>query len=392
MTSRANIPPIQSVTRILIVKLADLGDAILATPAINAIRGAYPDARIDVLTTPIGADILAMCPAVDRLILFPKSLFDRPAGVLKPGNGSELMRLGWRLRRGKYDAVVLLHHLTTSFGAAKFRILARASGSGIIAGLDNGRGAFLTHRAVDYGFGARAEWEYGLEIAATIGGLGGPVSNLVIPESALVRAKTLLKSHEVSTPFVVIHPGVGGYSLARRWPIERFAEVVRSLTSRERIATVVAGTGRERANALPLLHLPGVVDFMGETTVASLAGVLSMSALVIGGDSGICHLAAALGKPTISIFGPSNHRAWSPIPVRPADVDATKSGTLNVILRSDVPCSPCFYVGYGLGRPDGCALRTCLREVTSEQVVNAAVEQLMRANPSLARESSMSSP
>ncbi|HLI51822.1 MAG TPA: glycosyltransferase family 9 protein [Thermomicrobiaceae bacterium] len=390
MTNHSTTPPIPGVNRILIVKLADLGDAVLATPAINAVRKSYPAARVDLLTTPIGADVLAMCPAIDRLIAFPKSLFDRPAGLLKPANTSELVSLCWGLRRGTYDALVLLHHLTTSFGAAKFRMLARASGAGVVAGLDNGRGGFLTHRAIDYGFGARSEWEYGIEIAAAIGGVGDAESNLIIPEAALLRAKTLLKSHDVSTPFVVIHPGVGGFSSARRWPIERFVDVSRNLTSRGRVAVVVVGTRQERASALPLLKESGVIDLMGETTVASLAGVLSMCELVIGADSGICHLGAALGIATISIFGPSNHRAWRPI--RTARTYTATSESSNLVLRSGIPCSPCFYVGYELGRPEGCALRTCLREVASEQVVNAAMRQLTRVNSRIVGDNNACSP
>lgn len=364
--------PVMDLKRILIVKLADLGDAVLAAPAISAIRNTFPKARLDVLTTPVGAEVLALCPAIDRLITFPKSLFDRPTGILKPANGTKLIRLGWRLRRGRYDALVLLHHLTTPFGARKFQALARASGAPIVAGLDNGRGGFLTRGATDYGFGERAEWEYGVEIAKTIGGEPGSDPYFVVPEAARIRAEMILRSHGLSKPFVIIHPGVGRYSLARRWPIERFAEVAASLIAQESVSVAAVGTRDERVASLQLLAEAGVVDLMGETSVASLAAILSSARVVIGADSGICHLAAALGTPTISIFGPSNHRAWSPIGSTARAGDTPRPQDRHVVLRSAIPCSPCFYVGYELGRPDGCRLRTCLQQVTSVGVSEAA--------------------
>ncbi|MBX6342100.1 MAG: glycosyltransferase family 9 protein, partial [Thermomicrobiaceae bacterium] len=222
--------PIGSPARILVVRLADLGDALLATPAVHALRETFPSARIDVLAAPSGAEVFDLCPAVDRVVRFPKRLFDQPAGLARPANAWLLARLAASLRLARYDAVVLLHHLTTRFGARKFRALCLATGAPIRAGLDNGWGTFLTHRALDLGFGARPEWRYALDVAAALGAHTADTRpRLAVPNAAREAARDLLASRGVAGEYVVIHPAVGGYSPARAWPRERFAEVARRL-------------------------------------------------------------------------------------------------------------------------------------------------------------------
>src|SRR6266571_4477005 len=141
--------------RILVVKLADLGDLLTATPALRALRLRFPTAQIDALVTPNSAVVLSGLDSVDSAVAFDKFVFDRQRDVL--GSLPTALALGRQLRAERYDALVLLHHLTTAFGVAKYAALSLASGAPIRAGLDNGRGRFLTHRAADDGFGERHE-------------------------------------------------------------------------------------------------------------------------------------------------------------------------------------------------------------------------------------------
>src|SRR5690348_12350697 len=122
----AQPPPIKGLKRILVIKLADLGDAIIATAAIAALRAAYPNAQIDVLTTSNGATIFQLCPAINHIIEIDKHAFDDPRGLLRPLNAARLARVIARLRVERYGAVVLLQHLTTNFGALKYRWLCHA--------------------------------------------------------------------------------------------------------------------------------------------------------------------------------------------------------------------------------------------------------------------------
>src|SRR5919201_1114472 len=148
--------------RILVVKLATLGDLLTATPALRALRTAFPAAHIGVLTTPGSAVAALGLDSVDSVHHFEKAKFDRPRDAL--GRLPQATGLARRLRAGGWDGLVLLHHLTTPFGVAKYAALCLASGAPVRVGLDNGRGWFLTHTAEDRGFGWRHEVDYSLDV------------------------------------------------------------------------------------------------------------------------------------------------------------------------------------------------------------------------------------
>src|SRR5438067_12213135 len=102
---------------ILVIKMAGIGDLLLATPALRALRETYPPARIDLLVTPTSAGLLNDWEVIDNVIVLDKYLFDYPQQLLK--NPLNLLKLGplWHdLRGGQYDAVILMHHLTLFFG------------------------------------------------------------------------------------------------------------------------------------------------------------------------------------------------------------------------------------------------------------------------------------
>lgn len=364
--------------RFLIIKLADLGDAVLALPALQALRRTYPQAEIDVLTTPVGSHVFRLSPAVDQVIVLEKSRYDRPAQAIDPRGWLPLLRLALRLRRSRYDAAILLHHLTLPFGRLKYRALLRATGAPVRAGIDNGTGAFLSHTVPDLGFGAKPEWQYALDAVKTVGVVaGGGPPQLELPDEARREAASLLDSCSGDGPLVVLHPGVGPYGPGRAWPPERFGALARGLLAAG-CRVVVTGTERERPLAGPALAVNGVLDLVGRTGIATLAAVLERARLVIGADNGVLHLASAVGTPVLAIFGPSNIDAWAPYGAVLHSVhDALPRAVSSIALHADLPCSPCFYVGYRLGRPAGCSRRTCLDAITPEAVLEIARAMLV---------------
>jgi len=362
--------------KILVVKLADIGDAIGTLPALRGLRAAFPEATIAALVTPGGArEVLAHEPAVSHVHTLAKDAFDSLRGAAHPRVLAALARFGAGLRRERYDAVILLHHLTTAAGAAKYRALALATGAPIRAGLDNGRGDWLTHAAPDHGFGAVPEWSYWLRVVAALGVAppADPRPTITPPADAHDRARALVPD---DAPFVALHPGVGAFAPARQWPPERLAAVGKGLHA-EGYALVVTGgpdDAARQASRVLREHLGDTpaLDLTGRADILATAAVYARAALWVGSENGAAHLAAAVGAPSVVVFGPSNAAAWSPYGAaewHPGDdLAALPPDARTVVVRDPVPCSPCFYTGFTLGRPGGCPSRTCLAGVGAGDV------------------------
>jgi lipopolysaccharide heptosyltransferase II len=361
--------------RILVVKLATIGDLLLATPALRALRETYPQARIDLLVTPASAGLLDDWEVIDHVIVLDKYLFDYPQQLFKnPRNLLRFRPLWHTLREGDYDAVLLLHHLTLFFGRLKHQLLMRATGAKWRVGLDNGHGWFLNVRVKDRGFGAMHEAEYNLAVAEAV---GATTSNkqLTVPINAEERqqARQLVYGDKqpasVKRPIIAMHPGSGGYSAARRWAPERFAQLADTLYHDVGGQLLLMGGPEETElhhyiMGMMQSDMP-VRSFAGKGSIRVAAAMLAEADLFVGNDAGPMHLATAVGTPTVAIFGLSNSAAWGPY-------TGGAPGQQAVVVKLDLPCMPCFYRGHDLGTPEGCMTRDCLAWLGVDPVVVAA--------------------
>ncbi|MBK6769107.1 MAG: glycosyltransferase family 9 protein [Ardenticatenales bacterium] len=395
--------PARAQRHILVVKLADLGDAILTTPTLDALRRRWPDAVLDVLTTPQAAVAFhasGLVDAVHAVDVHRRAPGAAPNAIRRAIAVVGLVR---RLRRTRYDAVALCHPLVTRRGAVKHAALVLSIGAPVRAGLvapGSRRGWFLTHRAVDPGYDRAHIADAMLGVAAAIGAPSGAARLRFVPGDAAERAADGLLATDgraaahgrpsaaatglsavardtgrLDGCTVAIHPGAGVYSPARRWSPERFAEVAQALAAAG-ARIVLVGTDGDggadvRASGAPIDH-----DLTGATDVRTLAAVLQRCHLVVANDGGVAHLAAAVGTPVVAVFGPSNDVAWRPWPP-----DRPGAPSPHRVVALDVPCRPCFYVGHRLGRPAGCATRDCLRWLGADRVVAAAFDALAAAIP-----------
>jgi len=392
--------------RILAVKLADFGDALLTTPAIRRLRRALPAARIDVLTTPIGAVAYRHSGLVDDVLVFEKTAYDRVGGAL--ARPLAPIRLGRGLRARRYDAVALLHPLTTRFGAVKHAGLVLATGAPVRAGLarlGSRRAWFLTHAAEDVGYDRAHVVEAAVAVVeALIAALphppagrpadGAPVASAnVAPGSpgtivgwdrslafvpgaaAEAAADALLAALPADgRPRVAIHPGTGAYSPARRWSAEGFATVADGLAD-DGAHVVLVGTAADGAEAVRARCRRPVVDLAGRTDLPTLGALLARMDLLVGNDSGVTHLATAVGTPVVAVFGPSNAGAWGPW-WPGVDRDGRPAPSPHRVVHLALPCQPCFYAGHRLGDRRGCATRDCLAWLPPSRVLAAARESL----------------
>lgn len=360
----------------LIVKLADIGDLLTITPALERLRDAHPAAVIHVLTTAHSAPVLDGTGLADAVFHFDKFAFDRPADLIRPAN----LRAGWRLfrhiRRERYNAILILHHLTTPFGALKYAVLALSAGAPRRVGLDNGRGWFLNERVPDGGFGVQHEVACWLDVVhqALRQEPDKPYSPTHHPMHAGIsdEDRAWLTQHVPANeggPRIALHPGSGGFSPARRWEPESFARLADALHERHSAQIVIVGGPDD--NTAPVLeamqHRP--LDLTAQTILGQLAAVLESCDVFVGADSGVMHLAAAAGTRVAAIFGPSNADAWGPWAKQAR------------VVRSGPLCSPCSYVRSTVGQREGCPARTCMHMVMPEQVF-AAVEGLLQGDTS----------
>lgn len=346
--------------RILLVQLADIGDLILTTPAIHALRQALPDAHITLLTSAHAARILE-AGFVDECLTFDRQATNSSLAFFMP-------RTLWRvfaLRQAPYDAVVFFHHFTLRLGTLKFALLAWASGARRRLGLDNGKGWFLTERLPDKGFGARHQAQYWLDLVGMLGASTTPARAHVALDGGVLPIATTTHKR------IIIHAGSGGYSPARRWLPEYFAQVADTLHEHYQAQIVLVGTPEDGAAEVQKHMKTRPINLTGKTTLTQLADVIRSADLYIGADSGVMHLAAAVRTPTIALFGSSNPQAWG----------AWSPQGTTAILQSQAICSPCSYVGQGIGARNGCAARTCMKALTPAQVLDTAHTLLSEQTP-----------
>jgi len=326
--------------KILVVNVNWVGDVIFSSPIFRALKENYPSARISCLAVPRVKDILESCPYLDQVIVYDEEGTDR--GPLAK------LRLIWRLRREKFDAVFLLHRSWTR------ALLVFGAGIPVRVGYDTKkRGIFLTHKIAPLDPGAHRRDHY-LQV---IEGFGVQVKDrsceLKVSESAGAEVEKILLQNGLSAgeKFVVINTG-GNWDL-KRWPKENWAELIKILASRLKLAMVIPGANKDIALAETIAQAAGVktIVLAGQTNLKQLIALMAKAAAVVSADSGPMHIANCVGTPLAAIFGPT----------RPETTGPRGKGKF-VILQKDVKCNraPC----YNLTCPDN----VCMQAVTPEEV------------------------
>jgi heptosyltransferase-2 len=350
---------------ILVLLFGDLGDTLLTVPALRAVRRRYPHSHLIVMAKAAPGQYVLDLGLADELIDVDKHALDRPRSLVNPTTAASLLRLAKGLRRQDIDQLLIFQHLTTRWGSLKYALLSLVTGATVRAGLDNGRGWFLTHRVLDRGFGATHESQYWLRVAALVGAEGDATLEAAVSEDDQRDAVVLLREAGVkSESILAIHPGVGWFGPGRQWGPSRFAETAELLLRQLPLECVLVGSDTDQdAAAVVAAHLgPNVKNLVGRTTTGQLGAVLQRCKLLLSNDGGVAHLAAAVQTPTLTVFGPSNDAAWRPL-----------SGE---VISSDVPCRPCFYRDFEIGLRHGCATRECLALITPAAVAERALALL----------------
>jgi lipopolysaccharide heptosyltransferase I len=365
--------------RILLIKPSALGDVIHALPILAKLRARYPTARIDWLLTPAIADLVQHHPALSNAVSFDRHTLARLGRSWSATRG--LFQLVTTLRRNRYDLVIDLH------GQFRFALLTLVSGARTRIGFDRPsrsarrRSRPLVPAAYRHGWtgareGAWLAYSHRIPIPTLdvhaidrylwLGPLlgldpGPPEFHVPIPPAAEDRMDEVLAQHDLAgKPLAVLVPGTIWQT--KHWHVEGFAALGRHLLATGR-AVVLAGAAKEQARCQAVAAgCPGVCNLSGQTSLSELAALIRRADVCVTNDSGSMHLAAALGRRVVGVFGPTD-----PLWVGPY-------GQPEGVVRAEVPCAPCY-----LRKLRACNYgHRCMQEVTAAMVIER-VERTLAA-------------
>ncbi len=344
----------QEPTSILAIKLVGLGDTVLMLTAIDRLREHIPNTRISVLVTPLSSGILDGQPQIDEVIVY--DVLGKDKGI------AGFLGLLRHLKRLRPDCTIDFeqHFQSTA-------ILAYLVGSPRRIGLyyhDNPRRLLFTdpvflnpncHMVTSYvrllePLGITAKQPDHLVPVAV-----GPEDRTIVDawmESLKLDGRSLIG----------IHTGSGIRAPAKRWPLERFVELIASLVSMGS-AVILTGNSKEHSHCQQIVRLVGnehVHNTAGRFSIKQTAHLVARCDLFISNDTGPMHIAAAMGTPTIGLFGPESPERYCPVGMR------------NRSIYQGASCSPCVEIYRGFA-PD-CNRPVCMENITVEDVLKAVAE------------------
>jgi heptosyltransferase III len=341
-----------SVRSVLMVRLRSIGDTVLTTASLAALRRFLPDATIHVLLEDWVAPVLEGSRLINRVITIPRH------------SNAARARIARELHRQHYDVVYNLHGGTTA------TFLTRATGARQRVGYEHYQYARLHNHVAP----APAEiWKRkplhsAEQQLALLGWTGVPVTDrpgtqLPVSERSLRSIRNRLAQHDVdeAQPLAMIHPAAAMET--KRWAMENFASVVEEVTSRG--LTPVAITSPNEKPLLDSLIAESSSRLIGfcDLSLPEVAALASSAKLFVGNDSGVAHIAAAVGAPCVVVFGSSNVAHWRPWTTTP-----------NEVVREEMPCQPCHgYFCSQFEKPE------CIMRVPVERVVGA-IHRLLHAS------------
>ncbi len=332
---------------ILIIRLSSIGDIVHCTPVATALKAAWPDCKITWLVGEVAADLLRYNPYIDEIIIWSRERFEKYLRAFEFRKAFELWQdLQRRLSAKTFYAVLDVHGLFLT------GMIASKTQTGRRIGMRQAREfntLFMTETAEPLGKHITDKY---LGLLKPLGIT--PVNNkmtVIVPEVVKQFTKSFLKSKAIGPyeKYAVILPGTTW--TAKNWPASYFAETLRFICKDFKIvlcggkAEINLGREIEKKAGVP------VVNAIGQTAILEMAGIIEQACVVIGGDTGPLHIAAALGIPTVALFGPTDPAIYAPL------------GPKNAVLFNRLMCSYC----HKTKCPKGDA--NCMSSITPEKVV-----------------------
>lgn len=324
-----------------------LGDAVLALPALAAIRRHFKDAHLTIAAAPSVA------------ALFREETDVRPDRVVElPATTRGIVAM---LKGGGFDLGILLPNSFRSAWQFRLARLPERWGYGTA-----GRGLLLTRRS-RRPRGTVHQADYFRDLVRGLGIPCGDDPPRLTPSGVSAeRGRLLMIRHgRVPTPPVVGFAPGAAYGQAKQWPPARMAEVMARLVRDHRATCVIVGALHDRAAAREIeswlrAHAPDaldrIIDMVGRTSLGALAGISAQCRVFVSNDSGAMHLAAAIGRPVVAIFGPTDERVTRPVGA-------------HEVITEPVFCRPCLLRDCPIDH-------RCMKRITVDRVLTAVTSRL----------------
>lgn len=338
----------KTIVSILIIRLDRIGDMVVSTPAIKVLKQLFPQSKISILLRPKIASLAKLIPEIEEVIIYRG--FCSCLGILK--------------QRQFSLAVDLLMDYSI-----KTALLANFSGAKIKAGFDlEGRGLLfdislrpsdeqkeISKHLLDL-IGAVAT-----ETGSKVEKILDPFPHLIVSTSQQSFAQDFLNKQGIGQQELVLGIAPGAKFPSQCWPIENFAKLADKISNKYKAKIIIIGSVQEghlikRFFSLAKTTPIQVVEF----PLDKLAAVISKTHLLICNNSGILHIASALGIPTVSTMGPTEPYLWWP------------QGRDDIVIRKDLACSPC--------NRSFCSRHDCMRLITIEEMLKAVDIQMEKIN------------
>jgi len=341
---------------ILVIRPSSIGDIIMAMPMLGTLRKAYPDANIAWLVDPGAIDLLRFNPALDEVVPWDKS---RWKALFKKGHIFSLIRevmLFSKDMRSRHIDLVL-----EAQGLLRSRILAWLSGARERVGFESGEpGRFLMTRIISRGPSNKrmgSEYLYMMEALGLSPESSG--TSPILSHDDLVSGKRMIREIGINGGYATIFPFTTRPQ--KHWVRERWALLAMAIRENFDLPVVMLGGPQDIEEASYIHSCAGdnLLDLTGKTTLAQSAAIVSKSALAVGVDTGLTHMAVAFNRPTVAIFGATCPYLYS-------------GNEKALVLYEKLPCSPC-------KRSPTCDGEfMCMKKIGTQDVLNAA--QSLMAN------------
>ena len=339
--------------KILVVNLGGIGDILLSTPALRALKARFSKTEISMLVIRRVYEVTKGLPYIDKVYILEYSAF----GFLK--NFFTLAAL----RKEHFDLLINMRTIVSQRSAREMEFLLNIINPKLRAGRDtDGMAKFFDFKIPEKLSGEKYEMDYDIEMVTALGAEVRDRSiDFKIDEKSINKIEKILQAEGVSgnTLLIGIHPG--GLP-AHRWPIDNFSKIIAEINKKIPSRFVIGGGKNESALAKKLIETVNLkmIDLCGELTIKELGALIKRCNLYISNDTGPMHIAAILKIPLVAIFGPGYLVRYDP----------SKISDKVVVLSKNTDCAPCNKVS--------CKSMRCLEGISPDEVAQAALSLLKK--------------